>query len=235
MYRIPAIKFICDAAKKRADKLGPLKGSIREGEGNYVGYTFQCAYAMLYNCKWSDAFNFDLISPDGLRLELKSKERTIHYIDPSWETSIADHAGLGSNQKCDKYVFGSVSVDRDKEPVWIWFLGEMSKREYFEGRISGPQREGEVDSHGRPLKRWQDLVDGAEFRKKGLPYDHNDFTCNEDCWNRRIEELDPLNPQDVPNKERLRNIIKQARCEKWGIIEHQGKVLNPVSQILYLS
>ena len=36
MYRIPAIRFICEAAKKRAKKLGALNGSIRKGEGNYV-------------------------------------------------------------------------------------------------------------------------------------------------------------------------------------------------------
>jgi hypothetical protein len=228
MFRIPAIGFLCEQAKKRADKLGALKGSIRKGKGNYVGYLFQCAYSMLYNCEWSDEFNYDLTSPTGEHIECKSKERTIQYIDVSWETSIADHAGLGSGQKCDKYVFGSVSVERNsKRPQWIWFLGEIPKQQYFMGRASGPQIEGETDSHNRPLIRWENMVDGAEFRKKGLPYDDNDFTCNEDCWNRRIDYLDPLDLKDVTNKTRLKNIVKQSREERWGGFEHNGEFIRP--------
>jgi len=226
MFRIPAITSLCDQAKERARQIGRLHGSIRGGEGNYTGCLLEVAHKLLFGGKFSsgdDIYDYDVLMPEdwfyaehGRRVDCKAKERTVPQMDPEWDASIADHAGKGVTQNCDIYAFGSVYVNRSRQPTWIWFMGLMSKKIYLEGRSQNPQGE-EIDSRGRPVKRWKDLEDGAEFRKKGLPYDDNGFTCREDCWNRTYSYLDPYNVDKLPleAKKKVATVLAQAKRERW--------------------
>ena len=226
MFRIPAIKEICNEAKLRARKIGVLNKSIRQGKGNYVGCLFEVAHMFLYGgtpSSGQEMFEYDIKMPEGwlkdygTKLECKTKERTVPDLDPTWEASIADRAGRGVSQKCDSYAFGSVYVNKSKEPVWIWFGGIIKKQEYLEGRDNVGEIQGkELDSRNRQIKRWNNLKTGAEFRLKGLPYDDNHFTCNEDCWNRSYSYLDSYSLKEIPRLYVLRNILNQARREGWG-------------------
>jgi hypothetical protein len=62
------------------------------------------------------------------------------------------------------------------------------------------------------------LKTGAEFLKQGLPYDNNNFTCNEDCWNRSYQYLDQYKLGDIPEfgKHNLKEILQQSLKEGWG-------------------
>lgn len=208
--------------------MGRLNESIRGGEGNYVGHIFQEAWHRLFGGKWVDTYEYDIELPEPTilehpthcgKIETKAKERTLPEIDNSWEVSVADNAGKGTNQLCDIYAFGSISVNHSKEPMWIWFLGWLPKKEFLQGRRGNElQEEGELDCKGRLLTRWEGLKDGAEFRKKGLSYDENGFVCSEDCWNRRIDYLNryKLTDLDRRGRDQLQSIILEARREGWG-------------------
>lgn len=228
MFRIPAVDSICVPAKIKAEQLGALRQSIRGGGGNYVGYILQIAWHRIFGGEWIDSYDYDVVMSDNWvsrfpdhsgKIDLKSKERTLSHIDPSWEVSVADHAGRGRHQNCDAYVFGSISVDRSKKPVWIWFLGGISKEKYFKGRLGDVlQDHEELDSKGRLLKRFEGLKDGAEFRLKGLSYDSNGFKCNEDCWNRRIDYLDSYKLTDLSSSggNELQKILQESKKQGWG-------------------
>ena len=224
MFRIPAIKYIVDEAQKRAEKVGRLNGSITGGEGNLAGAIFEITHYLLFGGEITsgfEMFHYDLSMPEGwfrsdtkfgTKLECKSKRRTITNADLRWDASIAHNAGKGVKQECDVYTFASVHSD------WIWFMGLIPKEEYFLGRKGDLLQEEEIDSRNRPVKRWKQLSDGAEFRKKGRPYDENGFICQEDCWNRPYSYLYQYELTDIPaeGQERLGEILKQARKEGWG-------------------
>ena len=230
MFRIPAIKFIVDAAKIRAAKIGRLNGSITDGAGNLAGASYEIAHNLLFGGKMTsgeEMYDYDLSMPEGwfrndpkfgTKLECKSKRRTIKNTDLRWDASIADKAGKGTEQNCDAYTFSSVHMTDNNTPNWIWFMGVIPKKEYFAGRKGNLLQENELDSRDRPVKRWGDLSDGAEFRKLGLPYDENGFICREDCWNRPYSYLYQYKLKDIPKDgiKRLVNILKQARKERWG-------------------
>ena len=220
MFRVPAIRAFCFQARERAKSIGSLNGSIRQGAGNYVGCLFEVAHRCLFGGEFStgeDIYDYDILTSEWGKVDCKSKERTLPTVDLGWEASIADHAGKGTSQKCDSYAFGSVSVDRDKNPTWIWFMGRMTKKEYFEGIDPiGELQPEEFDSRGRLVRKWMGLKAGAEFRQKGLPYDDNGFVCREDCWNRPYKNLHQYEIGDVVYIERLEMIVNQAREQGWG-------------------
>lgn len=220
MFRVPAIRAFCVQAQKRADSIGNLNGSIRQGAGNYVGCLYEVAHLCLFGGEFStgtDTYEFDILDPSFGKVDCKSKERTLPNVSLDWEASVTDHAGKGTSQKCDFYSFGSVSVDREKKPTWIWFMGHITKKEYFEGKdCQFEEQVEELDSRGRQIVRWNGLKTGAEFRKKGLPYDDNGFKCSEDCWNRPYSYLTPYYLSDVVYKDRLKKVVQQSRDQGWG-------------------
>lgn len=222
MFRIPALPVFRQEAKRRAKEIGSLNGSIRQGAGNYVGCLFEVAHRALFGgtpSTGSNTYHYDLVmdqpgwlksKPDlGCKIDCKTKERTLSDFNPLWDASVADHAGMGTNQSCDVYAFGSVSVNRQKEPTWIWFCGIISKDEYYNGRVDEEQGV-ELDSRQRQVVRWENKLDGAEFRKKGLPYDNNGFKCREDCWNRPYTYLHQYKLSDA-NQNSLKRVVEIAK------------------------
>lgn len=227
IFRIPAVKSICLPAKRRAQRMGSLRQSIRNGDGNYAGCIFEEAWMHLMGGERVNSYEYDFIMPQGWMpkypdyygpIDLKAKERKVEYVKPDWEVSVADHAGRGKNQQCNAYAFGSVYFNSSDEPTWIWFLGGISKQRYFYGNSTESKNPNELDCKGRELIRFENLKDGAEFRKEGLEYDDNRFVCKEDCWNRKFSYLDHYIPADlsIKAKIKLRQILEEARSQEWG-------------------
>ena len=88
----------------RADALGELKGSIRKGKGNLVGYIGQeVVERAIYGVTREDTYDHDL-KCGGYRIEVKSKDRSVPP-RPEYECSIAE---MNHTQAADYYVFVSV-------------------------------------------------------------------------------------------------------------------------------
>ena len=240
-FCIPAVKFLCDKATKRAAQIGRLNGSIKGGKGNFVGALYELAHQYLFGGKNSfelyDTYDYDFLMPEdwfygkhGLKLECKAKQRNKFYkLDHEWEGSVAHEAGRGTTQICDVYSHGSVHFNSQNQPTWIWFGGLLPKNIYFEGRSKELQGE-EFDIQGRPVKRWKDVDDldkfiksnekgfkeGAMFRREGLVYDYNGFVCVEDCWNQPYSYMDSYRLSYIPEegRENLKKLLAAARQEE---------------------
>lgn len=109
-------------AEQRSEKLGVLKNSITNGEGNIAGYIGQMLVNLYLKGSEPDVFNYDVIK-DNVRYEVKTKRCTgepkEHY-----NCSIANY---NTKQKCDYYVFVRVLEDYSK----AWILGKKKKDDFF--------------------------------------------------------------------------------------------------------
>lgn len=109
-------------AEQRSEKLGVLKNSITNGEGNIAGYIGQMLVNLYLKGSEPDVYNYDVIK-DNVRYEVKTKRCTgepkEHY-----NCSIAKY---NTKQKCDYYVFVRVLEDYSK----AWILGKKKKDDFF--------------------------------------------------------------------------------------------------------
>jgi hypothetical protein len=224
MFKIPVIQSILRPAEHLAKTTGKLNGSIQQGQGNLVGYCFQIAFHRLFGGKWDDTYDYDIFQPNNFikqyphhigKFECKAKERKPYFMEDTWEASVTHESGKGINQECDFYTFGSVTTTSVGHPIWIWILGSLEKEKFLRGNSKELQDKNELDSMGKPLRRFEGLKTGAEFRKKGNIYDYNNFRCKEDCWNRRINELDQYYITDLSLNgiDNLRKIAQEAKKE----------------------
>lgn len=113
-------------AEQWAKELGELHNSIMRGKGNVVGRIGEILVARYVNGKIMDDYNFDILTPDGKKLEVKTKHTTmktpprLHY-----ENSVAKY---NYKQNADMYVFVRVSTKVNK----AWILGQLSPKAYKE-------------------------------------------------------------------------------------------------------
>ena len=113
-------------ADQRARELGVLKHSITNGKSNIWGMLGEEIIRDLLKCSDStDIYNYDLMTPKGKRLEIKTK-KTVLTIPPKYyfECSVCAH---NTNQQCDMYVFLRVSTSCKK----AWVCGYMERDDFF--------------------------------------------------------------------------------------------------------
>lgn len=105
----------------RGMKLGHLKNSITKGRSNVWGMLGEAIVAQYTNSKLVDTFQYDLLSPTGEKLEVKTKKTTLTVAPKTYfECSVCDH---NSKQNCDYYVFVRVSTNCKK----AWICGQVHK------------------------------------------------------------------------------------------------------------
>jgi len=114
-----------DRAEKRGNELGVLKNSITKGKSNGWGMLGEEIIRDLLNCTDSDdIYNFDLKTPNGMRLEIKTKKTSMTVAPkPHFECSVCNH---NPRQKCDAYVFVRVSTHSPK----AWICGYKTKDDF---------------------------------------------------------------------------------------------------------
>ena len=173
-------------ATQKADALGARKNSIEEGKGNKAGYLGEEAVAaylnaeIISNKKGTNKFHYDLILPDGIRAEVKTKRRTVAPLD-FYDVSVADTSRF---QKPDLYIFVSLhfgkmhkehgkKIYEDLKDVWL--LRQKLPEAYFKL---------------------------ATFWPKGKVDPTNGFVTRADMWNLPINKLDPI-PTEYSKKQPL--------------------------------
>lgn len=107
-------------AKQEAKELGVLNGSISHGEGNFKGKLGEIIIRDLLNAtRTDDEHNYDLLSPTGIRLEIKTSGTRKTYLDNGYWNRV-NCANL--RQKCHVYVFCAVNEDTMQAWVcgWTW-------------------------------------------------------------------------------------------------------------------
>jgi len=104
-----------------------LQGSITRGAGGPAGFLGEILIRDYLGYVHSPTPNYDLYTPEGSRIDVKTK-RCTSAPKPFYECSIAAH---GTKQDCDEYIF--VRVLKSLQRAWI--LGRIPKDEYFEKAV----------------------------------------------------------------------------------------------------
>jgi hypothetical protein len=160
MKKFKITKTALDRVKVRAEKLPPLKNSIRNEEGNpdrlagiIVAYIGEEVAKQVLGGEIEDTYDYDIIYGET-KVDVKTKERTV---PPKayYACSVAD---FNTRQDCDEYAFVNV-LDNLQE---AWYLGKISKKEFY--KI-------------------------ATFHKKGEVDPDNNYTFRADCYNVPIRKL----------------------------------------------
>ena len=107
--------------------MGKLKKSITEGDGNIAGFIGEQVANLVIGGKIENSKDFDIVGPDGLTYDVKTKRCTSEPL-PHYECSVA---AFNIIQKCDRYAF--VRVEHiDGKYTRAWYLGYINKVRYFE-------------------------------------------------------------------------------------------------------
>jgi hypothetical protein len=153
MIEVQITKDMLYEAQEKASELGILNHSILKGKGNFTGFLGEQIALQVLGGEWCNTYNYDIIL-DGKRIDVKTKQTTVKPL-PHYECSVAAY---NTKQDCDEYAFVRVL----KDYTVGWFLGSISKKEYFEM---------------------------ARFLRKGDIDPSNDFTVRADCYNLSIDSL----------------------------------------------
>jgi len=156
MKEIIITNEIREQAMERARQMGELKNSIRQGEGNLVGFIGEIVVNNYIKGSLANTYDYDILK-EGIKYDVKSKETTVKP-KPYYECSIADY---NPNQDCDFYIFTRVLNDHSK----CWILGLKSKEDYFKesrflkkGQIDGTnQFVVKADCHNLEISRLQPI------------------------------------------------------------------------------
>jgi len=123
----PITNDTLEQARIKAEYTGILNNSIRKGEGNVVGGIGQIAVeSVIEGAVSAETYDYDLITQNGLRLEIKTKDRTV-IPRPHYECSIA---ASNPYQNADQYIFVSTHrIDNNFKTAYI--LGYIDRNEYY--------------------------------------------------------------------------------------------------------
>ena len=174
-YQIPRRMKL--AAQWRADEMGQLNNSIRQGKGNVYGFLGELVFAKITGATINNTYDWDarmpvrqsdglILSLDGPTVDIKSKCVTSVPL-PHYECSVAS---IGTHQRCDYYAFVRVLKDCSV----AWYLGAMLK---------------------------SDFLRQATFMEAGVWEDPaNGWSPTIDCYNIPISALhmDDKNPASLP-------------------------------------
>ena len=101
----------------RGRKLGHLKNSITKGKSNIWGMLGEKVVQKWVNGVLADTHDYDILSPEGIKLEVKTKKTTLRQPPKAhFECSVCNH---NLKQKCDMYVFVRISTARNCKKAWI--------------------------------------------------------------------------------------------------------------------
>jgi hypothetical protein len=118
------------AARQRAQRMGPLAGSITEGQRNEVGFAGQYAVlGHLPEAKDLDTFDFDLTfeHPSLGSVKVDVKTETTDYLPRNGTTWLCKIPEAQMKQKTDVYVFCTA----DEELKMVTILGYITKVDFL--------------------------------------------------------------------------------------------------------
>ena len=193
MIKIEVTQEMIDSAISKAKSLGWIRDSATEGRGNLAGYLGEEALArplgadIVSNDRGREKYNYDLVLPDGRRVEVKTKRRTVAP-RPHYDVSVAQ---TSKHQQPDLYAFISLEFERatkthPKEYYGLrnaWLCGYMTAKDFWER---------------------------ADFWKSGRIDTSNNFKTHVDMYNMRISDISPA-LESLNNPEKSDEICAATR------------------------
>ena len=142
------------AGRRKATEMGLLHNSILRGGGSVAGFLGEQVVLSVLGGSWLNSYDYDIVLDDGRKVEVKTKQTSATPL-PHYSCSISN---FNTKQDCDIYAFTRILKDFSKG----WFLGYLSKEEYF---------------------------DKSVFMKKGQLDPDNGYEVRADCHNLPISDL----------------------------------------------
>lgn len=130
-----------DEARRTAKGISSLRNSIRHGEGAYMARLGELAVAHYIGGEVVDTYDYDVLSPKGKRIEVKSVETTVVPL-PDYRVHLCKH---NTSQRCDFYMFVRVQVGEHRPPI-AWLVGYMAAGEFRERAVFRARGEVEPDT-----------------------------------------------------------------------------------------
>lgn len=156
MIEVRITKKMLSTARAKAKEMGPLKNSIRRGQGNLVGFLGEFLVAKIIGATIENTYNYDLIKGD-IKIEVKSKQCS----SPPLLTYEVSVAAYNTRQAVGGYyIFVRILDDYSKG----WILGKKRKDLYFkQARFC---KEGEIDEYSS--LNWKFKADCYNLQIKDL-------------------------------------------------------------------
>lgn len=128
-----------DKATKKAQSLGQLRNSIRQGKGNLCGFLGEELFTKAFkDSQESNDYQHDIKIFNRIKVEVKTKDRTVRP-QPHYECSIAKY---NATQKTDIYIFCSL-LRKNKQYVKGFILGYLTPKMYKDRAT--PLKKGHYD------------------------------------------------------------------------------------------
>jgi hypothetical protein len=121
-------------AREQSIKLGKLKNSIRNGDGNLIGFLGEYITNNILCGTLTNTYDYDIILND-IKIDVKTKATTVKPLD-TYECSIAE---FNCKQECDVYVFTRILKNYEKG----WVLGWLPTDLYYKKAVF--LKKGEID------------------------------------------------------------------------------------------
>lgn len=149
-------------ARREADEIGALPGSILKGKGNLAGIVGELIirdYTGGIRPKpFSIDYDLELVQHDNSKADVKTLQTSLLTVD---ERFVAAIPNWNLAQKCDSYIFCRVNLARAR----AWVLGWIPSEEFHEKR---------------------------SLHKKGTEDDDNPNGYREDTWTIPIRQLNSI-------------------------------------------
>ena len=130
---------LVERAEAEAKRIGKLCNSIRKGGGNLIGCVGDELIAEYLGGRVFHTDDYDVLLPDGYKVECKSKETTV----TPRESDEASVALSNTRQKCNAYAFARVLNDL----TTAWLCGWITRDLFF--KRSRLLKKGQIDGSNR--------------------------------------------------------------------------------------
>lgn len=144
MIQLPIPKDVIAKAEQEAADMGGVHNSILSGRGNLAGFIGEEMVASLTGARRENTKDYDLVSPEGLTIDVKTK-RTKFKPEDDFEASIAR---TSLHQSCDIYCFVRVLYNMS----WAYIVGFYPKAQYFEDATY--LKKGDYDPSNDFVVKW---------------------------------------------------------------------------------
>lgn len=144
MIQIAITKDTVARAEAEAADMGGVHNSILSGRGNLAGFVGELVVADLTGATRQNTKDYDLITPDGLTIDVKTK-RTKFKPEDDFEASIAK---TSLHQGCSIYCFVRVLYNLS----WAYVCGFYPKERYFEDATY--LKKGDYDPSNDFVVKW---------------------------------------------------------------------------------
>lgn len=147
---------------------------LEHGDGGYNNYSFcnganvldsflsQIVIADYFDLeKDCDTYDYDFISNNGKKIDLKTKSKSNIPPMQNWYASVPAYQ---QRQKCDYYFFNRINRDL----TILWFVGYIEKIEFW--KLSTSFKKGDIDPSSSKNKTWVFPADTNCIQLKNLKH-----------------------------------------------------------------